>query len=254
MKRLYAERSHLIDVLLLETGVFENLLDRLHGLPEQVHVQFLELGPGQRLGEVVAVLEGLDLDPGGLLRGQSPLSLLDLPLQLAHGPEILGNVGTGLLLVALDKVVDDAVVEVLTTKMGITSSSQDLKDTLVNGEEGNIESSTTEIVDNDLGFFALLVETIRDGGSSRLVDDAEDLETGNGTGILGGLTLGVVEVGGDGDDGVGDLLAKVSLGGLLHLGQDHSGDFFGGEILLITTVLDRDDGLPALLDNLEWPA
>jgi hypothetical protein len=29
----------------------------------------------------------------------------------------------------------------------------------------------------------------------------------------------------DGDDGVGDLVAKVSLGGFLHLGQNHSGDF-----------------------------
>jgi len=229
------------------------LLDGLHGLPEQVHVQFLELGSGQCLGEVVAVFEGFDLNSGGLLRGQSPFSLLDLPLQLAHGPEILGNVGTGLLLVALDEVVNDAVVEVFTTEMGITSSSQDLKDAFVNGEEGNIESSTTEIVDNDLGFLALFVKTIRDGGSGRLVDDAEDLETGNGTGILGGLTLGVVEVGGDGDDSVGDLLAEVSLGGLLHLGQDHGGDFFGGEILLVTTVLDGDGGFPALLDNLKWP-
>ena len=230
--------SHLIDILLLETGVFENLLDRLHGLPEQIHVQFLELCPGQRLGEVVTVLEGLDLDPGGLLRRQSSLSLLNFPLQLAHGPEILGNVGTGLLLVTLDEVVDDAVVEVLTTKVGITSGGQDLEDTFVNREERNIESSTTEIVDNDLGFLALFVKTIGDGGSSRLVDDTEDLEAGNGTGILGGLTLGVVEVGWDGDNGVGDLLAEVSLGGLLHLGQDHGGDFFGGEIPLLTTMLD----------------
>jgi len=233
-----AERTHLIDVLFLEIRVFENLLDRLHGLPEQVHVQFLELGSGQRFGEVVAVFEGFDLNPGGLLRGQSPFGLLDLPLQLAHGPEIFGDVGTGLLLVALDEVVNDAVVEVLTTEMGITSSSQDLKNTFVNGEEGNIESSTTEIVDNDLRFLALFVKTIRDGGSGRLVDDAEDLEAGNGAGIFGGLTLGVVEVGWDGDNGVGDLLAEVSFSGLLHLGQDHGGDFFGGEIPLLATMLD----------------
>ena len=102
--------------------------------------------------------------------------------------------------------------------MGITSSGQDLEDTFVNGEEGNIESSTAEIVDDDLGFLALFVKSIGDGGSSRLVDDAEDLESGDGAGILGGLTLGVVEVCGDGDNGVGDLLAEVSLSGLLHLG------------------------------------
>ena len=40
----------------------------------------------------------------------------------------------------------------------------------------------------------------------------------SGTGVFGGLTLGIVEVGRDGDDGVGDLLAEVSFSGLLHLG------------------------------------
>ena len=40
----------------------------------------------------------------------------------------------------------------------------------------------------------------------------------SGTGVFGGLTLGVVEVGRDGDDGVGDLLAEVSFSGFLHLG------------------------------------
>jgi hypothetical protein len=31
----------------------------------------------------------------------------------------------------------------------------------------------------------------------------------------------------DGDNGVGDLVSKVSLGGLLHLCQNHSANFFG---------------------------
>ena len=242
-----------MNILLLETGVFKNLLNRLHGLPEQVHVQFLELGPGQRLREVVAGLERFDFDPGRLLRRQSPFGLFDFPLQLAHSPEVLGNIGTSLGLVDFDEVVNDTVVKVLTTKVGVTSGSQNLKDTVIDGEEGNIESSTTKIVDDDLGFTTLLVKTVGDGSSGGLVDDTEDLKTGNGTGILGGLTLSVVEVGGNSNDGVGDLLSEVGLSGLLHLGQNHGRDFFGGEVPLVTTVLDRDGRLPALLDNLEWP-
>ena len=52
--------------------------------------------------------------------------------------------------------------------------------------------------------------------------------------------LRVVEVGGDGDDGIWDLLAEVGFGGLAHLGEDHGGDLLGEEGLLLTLVLDLD--------------
>jgi len=137
--------------------------------------------------------------------------------------------------------------------MGIARGGQDLKDTIIDRKEGDIESSTTEIVDDNLRFTALFVKTVGDGSSGGLVNDTEDLETGDGTGILGSLALGVVEVGRDGDDGMGDLLAEVSLSSLLHLGQYHGGDFFGGKVPLLATVLDRDGGLSILLHNLERP-
>lgn len=78
--------------------------------------------------------------------------------------------------------------------MGVTGGGEDLEDAVVDGKERHIESSTTEIVDDDLRLATLLVETVGDGGSGRFVDDTENLETGDGTGILGGLTLSVVEV------------------------------------------------------------
>lgn len=78
--------------------------------------------------------------------------------------------------------------------MGVTSGGQDLEDTVVDRQEGDIEGTTSEIVDDDLGFTTLFVKTVCDGGSGRLVDDTKNLETGDGTGILGSLTLGVVEV------------------------------------------------------------
>ena len=184
------------------------------------------------------------------MRGQSPLDLLDLPLQLVHDPEVLGN---SFLLVDLDGVVNDVVFKVLATKMGITHGGQDLKDAITDGKKGDIESSTTEIVDDDLRFLALLVKTVGDGSSGRLVDNTKDMKAGNGTGILGSLTLSVVGVGGDGNDGMGDLLAGVSFSGLLHLGQDHSENLFRSEIPLVTMVLDRNSGLSVILDNLERP-
>jgi hypothetical protein len=188
------DENDLINIFLLNTGILDNLLDGLHGLPEELHVEFFELGTGKGLREVVAVLERLDFDLSGLLTGEGTLGLLDLTLQLAHSPKVLGDVGTGLLLVALDKVIDDTVVEILTTKVSVTSGGQDLEDTIINRKEGNIEGSTTEIVDDDLGLALAFVETVGDGSGSRFVDDTKNLEAGNGSGILSGLTLSVVEV------------------------------------------------------------
>jgi len=62
-------------------------------------------------------------------------------------------------------------VEIFTFKMGITGSSQDLENTILNGKEGDIESTTTKVIHNDLRFFTLLVETIGNSGSGRFVND-----------------------------------------------------------------------------------
>jgi hypothetical protein len=78
--------------------------------------------------------------------------------------------------------------------MCVTGGSQDLENTVINGKKGNIEGSTTKIVDDDLSFSALFVETVSDGSSRWFIDDAEDLKTGNNTSILGGLALSVIEV------------------------------------------------------------
>ena len=54
--------------------------------------------------------------------------------------------------------------------------------------------SSSMIVDDDLRFPILHVETVRDSGGGRLVDDTEDIETSNSTSILGSLMLNVVDV------------------------------------------------------------
>lgn len=93
--------------------------------------------------------------------------------------------------------------------MNVTSGGLDLEDSTSWMEDENITLA-----------LHLLVETVGDGGSGRLVDDTEDAHAESGTGVLGYLMLRVVEVGGDSDDGIGDGGAEVGLSGLLHL-EDH---------------------------------
>lgn len=96
-------------------------------------------------------------------------------------------------------MVDEDNVEVLTAEVGVSVGRLDLKDALLHLKNRDIEGTSSKVVDGDDGRLGA-VETVGEGSGSGLVDDAEDLETGDSSGILSSLTLGVVEVGRDGDD------------------------------------------------------
>jgi len=244
-------KNDVINLGLLDLSVLENLLNRLEGLLEQINVKLLELSAGKSLREVLAVVEGLDFNASRHLGRESTLGLLNLALKLTHSLKILLNIGVVLLVVLLDEVLHDTVVEILTTKVSVTSGSQDLENAVVNRQKRHIESTTTKIVNNDLALVTGLIKTVGDSGGGGLVDNTEDVETGDSTGILGSLTLGVAEVGGNGNNGVGDSLAQEALGDLLHLTEDHGGNLLRGEGLGGLVDVDLDLGLAILLDNLE---
>jgi hypothetical protein len=180
-------------------------------------------------------------------------------------------------------VLEQGVVKVLTTEVGVTGGGLDGEHLAGDGEKGDIESTTTEVKDEDVALLlGLLVKTVGNGGGGRLVDDTENLETSNGTGVLGGETLRVVEVGGDAglvsaarrwiilkriasrrimlptrshsrNHGLLDGLAKLGLRDLLHLGEDHGGDLLGREGLVLAEVLDLNERRAILVDDGERP-
>ena len=95
-------------------------------------------------------------------------------------------------------MLKEVVVEVLTTQVSVTSGSLDGKHATRDVEERNIESSSSEIEDeNVLLSRGFRVETVGDGSGGGLVDDTENLKTSDGARILGRQTLRVVEVGGN---------------------------------------------------------
>lgn len=152
-------------------------------------------------------------------------------------------------------MLEEIGIEVLAAEVSVSGSGLDGENTTLDVEEGNIESSTTKIVDEDVTLLVGLAgtETVGDGSSSGLVDDTENVETSDGTSVLSGLPLVVVEVGGDGDDGLLNLLGELGLGNLLHLDEDHGGDLLGGEGLLLAEVLDGDLRAAIVVDDLERP-
>ena len=75
-------------------------------------------------------------------------------------------------------------------------------------------------------------------GGGRLVEDADDFQPGQFAGLAGGLALGVVEVGGHGDDGLADIGTQLGRGAVAELAQDHGRDFLRPKFLLAELDLD----------------
>merc|ERR1719378_1435220 len=83
----------------------------------------------------------------------------------------------------------------------------------------------------------LFVQAVSNGSGCRFVDDSEDVEASNHAGIFGRLSLGIVEISRDCDDGVGDFSTEIALSSLLYLRQNHRRNFFRVELLLLSLVL-----------------
>ena len=236
----------LVDGALGDVGVLEDLLDWGHALSEVGAAKLLELGAGQVGGVILTLGEGLAEDLSLESAGENSLGLLALGAETTESTVVALDVDAGLLLEVSNAVFDDLVVEIFTAQVSVTVGGLDLEDTVLNGEEGDIEGATTEIEDEDVALaLALLVETVSDSGGGGLVDDTLNVETSDLTGVLGGLTLGVVEVSGDGDDGVLDSLSEVRFGDFLHLDKDHGGDLLSLESLGLSLELNNDEGLLA---------
>ena len=86
-------------------------------------------------------------------------------------------------------------------------------------QDGDIEGAAAQVVDHDL-LALLLIDAVGEGRGGGLVDDTLDLQARDLAGVLGGLALGVREVGGNGDDSLGNRLAQVGLGAALQLLQE----------------------------------
>src|SRR5437667_9626493 len=104
------------------------------------------------------------------------------------------------------------IVNIIAAEMGVAVGGENLIDVAVAGgnelENGDVEGAAAEIVDRDFSAL-LLVKPVGECGWSGLVDEAENFKAGALASVLGGLALGVVDIGGDGDDGEVIGLAEV---------------------------------------------
>ena len=105
--------------------------------------------------------------------------------------------------------------------MCVPVSGLDFKDSLTQLQDGNVEGSTTEVINGNNLVFPL-VHAIGQRGSRWLVDDTQYLQPGNCTSIFGRLTLRIIEVGGYCNHSLGNALTQSGLCIGSQLLQNHS--------------------------------
>ncbi len=218
---------HLVDLARRHAGVLEGRLAGRDGALDQILDQSLELGARQLHGEVLgAGLIGRDegqVDFGLLGRGKLDLGLFGGFLEALQGQLVFQQIDGVLLFELRREIFDDALVEVLAAEEGVAVRRLHLEHAVADLEDRNIEGAAAEVIDRD-GLAFRLLQPVGERGRGRLVDDAQDFEAGDLAGVLGGLALGVVEIGRDRDDRLGHRLAEELLGGFLHLLQDEGGN------------------------------
>ena len=119
----------------------------------------------------------------------------------------LREVDALLFLELVGEIFDEAIVEVLAAQERVAIGGLHLEHAVADFQNRYVEGAAAKVVDRD-GAAVLLVEAVGQRRRRRLVDDAQHFEAGDLAGVLGRLTLGVIEIGRDGDDRLRDRSAR----------------------------------------------
>ena len=187
------------------------------------------------------------VDFGLRRRGELDLRLFGGFLQALQGQLVILEVDAVVLLEFLGEEINQDHVEVFTTQEGVTIGGLHLEHAVADLEDRHVERTAAKVIDGNR-LAVGLVQAIGKRCRSRLIDDAQHFEAGDLARVLGGLTLGVVEIGRHGDHRLLDRLAEIALGGFLHLLQDEGRDllrriFLAARFHPGRAVLGLDDGI-----------
>ncbi|KCV82478.1 putative NAD-specific glutamate dehydrogenase [Actibacterium atlanticum] len=235
---LTTDQYDLVDVVGRQTGVFQSSLTRLDRVLDQVVDQRFQLGTGQfhnhvqRCAGVRVHCDERLVDFGLLARGQFDFGFFSGFFQTLQGHLVLGQVSAVFLFELARQILNDAHVKVFTTQEGVAVGRFHFEQTVVDFQNGDIESTAAKVIYGD-GFGFFLVQTVGQRSSGGFVDDAQHFQTGDFTGVFGGLALSVVEVSRNGDHGLGNVFAQIGFSGLFHLLQDEGRDLAGAVLFAV---------------------
>lgn len=223
--------DNLIDIKDIELGLLNNLLDQSSELAEDLTGEKLETSTVNGGTVVNTVNEGLNAQLGVATQAEGLASGLTLELQLSQTTSVLAGVGLVLLHELLGEVINDNLIQGGTTKLVVVSGGQDSVHATAAGNNGNIGAGATEVSnDNQLvGNSRLGAGIVSHNSGNGLVDQLENIETSSLGGGNKSLTLGIGEIGGDGDNSGVDILTEIVRGGASQTLEVTGGDLGNGD-------------------------
>ena len=143
-------------------------------------------------------------------------------------------------------VVGEAVVPVDAAELDVAVGRDDVEGVRRVFDDRRVERSAAEVVDENAVRFGVVgatqvvaVPSVGEGGRSRFVDDADDVQSGDAPGVLRRFAARVVEVRGDRDDGVRDR-AQAAFAVLLQLAENQRRNEFRRNVMTVEGAVVAD--------------
>ena len=199
-----ADHDHVLDLVRRQARIPQGAAAGAKGLLDQGVDQGRELGAGQLPVPDPAVREA-DTQRDGLRRGQGLLGGAGVRQQAAQ---------RGVIGVVSDPGLGhdpgrDGPVEVVAAQGRVSAGGHHLEDPPAQAQDGDVEGPAAQVIDG-VDAIGVAVQAVGEGSGGGLVEQAQDLEPGQGRRVLGGLALGVVEIGRDRDDHAGQVPPRAS--------------------------------------------
>ena len=173
-----ADKHESADGLLFDVRILENLFDGPHRLPEEVHIEFFKPGAGKGLRQV----RPQSFQPlRKYFAGWKESAWLFRPrawVYPAHEGSSRHRCRSSSCIVWSNS--RNLRLQDVSPAVARTS-----KNTVVDREKGNVEGTTTEIVDDNLCLPAFLIQSVSDGGGRWLIGNTKNLRTSDCSHILG---------------------------------------------------------------------
>lgn len=241
-----ADHDDAVDVGWLDARVAAGLSAAVDGSGDEGREEGFEFGAGDVALDLVVLIEA-EADVRGVAIGEFDLGAFGgvaERLSCCGGGQDCAARGIGEVG---KEEVDEGLIDVVTAEACVAGGGEDFEECGLVGvcvcvvvcrwrdaENGDVEGSAAEVVDGDgLLFSGAGADAVGEGCGGGLVDDANGFEACESRGVAGGLSLGVVEVSGDGDDGAGDVSVEGLGCAVAECAEDVGGDFGGRDEVVV---------------------